>query len=259
MFPFPHPVLTEPQAQAFERLALLQGAPQLPLGETPGGRHIVVPLPKVRNLAIYGQPCSGKTVSMLAIVYLLARQCRDALWLFADGGRNCEWAAANTALSLYPCARLDDHPSPLVEFESLLHRALTEVEVRQAIGDMLHPPAFFVVDELGAFLRHADESTLVLLERLFREGPRMGVHTLATLERANADELPARLAKRINCRVIHCCRGHDASLLSAPEAVFLLPGDAVVRVDDEKDARAHLPRLEGESDVVFGRAFGVKD
>jgi S-DNA-T family DNA segregation ATPase FtsK/SpoIIIE len=199
--PLPRRPWPDPLPAVVDRSTLPPGATALadhpdgqchvPVGWDPGGG----------NLAIYGVGGSGTTTTLLAVACSLAETAGpDRLHLYAvDHG-----AGELAVLAGLPHTGAVIAAGERERQARLVRRLRAELDHRRA-GTAGEPSVVVLVDGIAAFLAQFDDvagiEVLDAFERVFADGPEVGIHVALTAARPGA--LPAALASLVRQRWVH--------------------------------------------------------
>ena len=201
------------------------------------------------HLVAIGITRSGKTKSLLSLIYTFASAYPDTKWYFADGKRGADFDSAAMYLSEYPVAKIrDPNDGGLVEFANLMHVVHDEFkrrqklyadapvacssiyEYRSRVGPL--PQIVLVVDEFFKFVEELDfknnmnsSDTLAQMLRSFlAQGASFGIHLFVATQRYQDTDVPTPIRSNMGAKLTHAVTPKDAIFNEVPKDAFLQPG-----------------------------------
>lgn len=212
-------------------------------------RNNFIELKNNPHLVVIGQTRSGKTKSLLSIVYTFAAAYPDTVWYFADGKDGADFENAANHLSAYPVAKIRDQSAGgLVEFANLMHLVFDEFkrrqrlyasakvncssiyEYRDRVGPL--PQIIFVVDEFFRFVNEVEYNTnkdtvdsLAGMMRVFlAQGASFGIHMFVATQRYQDTDVPTSMRTNFTAKMTHSVMSKDATFNDIPQNASLQAG-----------------------------------
>ena len=231
-------------------------------------RNNFIELKNNPHLVVIGQTRSGKTKSLLTIVYTFASAYPDTIWYFADGKDGADFENAALSLSEYPVAKIRDQSSGgLVEFANLVHLVFAEFkrrqklyseaevncssiyEYRERVGDL--PQIIFVVDEFFRFVteisynanKDTTDSLAGMLRVFLAQGASFGIHLFVATQRYQDTDVPTSMRTNFTAKMTHALTKKDADFNDLPTGAPLQAGQYYLT------AQGHFSQYSNVSDI----------
>jgi hypothetical protein len=242
------------------------------------------------HLVAIGITRSGKTKSLLSLIYTFASAYPDTKWYFADGKRGADFDSAAMYLSEYPVAKIrDSNDGGLVEFANLMHVVHEEFkrrqklyadapvacssiyEYRSRVGPL--PQIVLVVDEFFKFVEELDfknnmnsSDTLAQMLRSFlAQGASFGIHLFVATQRYQDTDVPTPIRSNMGAKLTHAVTPKDAIFNEVPKDAFLQPGQFFLmaqghfsQYSNVSNIKSSLPYI-GNHDEIAMRDAAKKD
>lgn len=243
---------------------------------------------------IVGQTRSGKTKTVLSIIYSFARAYPDTVWLIADGKASNDYDLIASRLSFFPVAKPDsDHGDNLIQLANqiewlwseymqrryLFEKAASEgfpcstiYQYRELVGPM--PQIWFVIDEFSFFVGEMDfennwrtENTLAWkLKHLANQAASVGFHLMFASHRYTKDDVPTNLRSALTTKIVHNVQIKDAEHLEVMEATTLGKGQFYVTAHGLfchhtgiSKVKAKMPFIGEKPDELIQKTLPVYD
>jgi hypothetical protein len=198
------------------------------------------------HLVAIGRTRSGKTKSLLSLIYTFAAAYPDTIWYFADGKDGADFENCAKYLSEYPVAKIRDHSNGgLIEFANLTMNVYREFkrrqklfaeasvtcstiyEYRERVGDL--PQIIFVMDEFFKFVAEMDfkknENSPDTLAGIFRtlmaQGASFGIHLFVATQRYQETDVPTSIRTNLTMKLTHAVELKDAAFNDIPKGASL--------------------------------------
>ncbi len=225
--------------------------------------QIIVPINDFVHGVVPGQTGSGKSTSLISLIYTNARIQKvmngySDVWLFADGKSGGDFDLPAKHLSNYPVAVKAAGSDPMIELANLIHLTWAEYERRQQLfkkareeGKSVRnifeyreqvgplPRFWLIIDEFKAFLGDMDFDSLVKvpgtipnrLTRLLAEARSFGFTFIFASQRYQQDSFPTVIRANLVTILTHKLQNSDQSVVGVELPPDMEKGSYLIKLD----------------------------
>ncbi|MDA8040440.1 MAG: FtsK/SpoIIIE domain-containing protein [Actinomycetota bacterium] len=187
----------------------------VPLGIDEVGRHVVIGLVG-RHLLIGGEPGSGKSVTLSAVLAAASRDPNCDIWCF--DGKLVELAAWRPVAERFIGADVAEANEALLDLRTLMDSRYEEMEARGRRkvekGDG-YRTVLVVLDELAFYVANGDKKQGALFAERLRDvvarARAAGIVVVAATQKPSTDLVPSALRDNFGYRLAHRCATREAS------------------------------------------------